>query len=136
MIHPQLLADCHVLFETKLNSVLLNRNGSVPWIILVPKTETSDLLDLPAAERESVVAEAAVVAAFIREHWNLKKINFAQLGNVVPQMHIHIIGRTPEDACWPKPIWGNLTDSRPYSEREIQAIRTGLQREMNSSTPQ
>ncbi|WP_437229872.1 HIT family protein [Planctomicrobium sp. SH661] len=126
MLHAQLVADCHVLREWAECHVLLHRNAIVPWFILVPKTELADLLELPSQQREAVMAEAAVVSKLIQEHWNLQKINFAQLGNVVPQMHLHVIGRAPGDDCWPKPVWGNLSGAKSYSDQEVAEIAEKL----------
>jgi len=123
-LHPQLLADCHVLLQWPICHVLLHRNAIVPWLILVPETDHVDLLEMPAGQREAVLNEAACIAKVIQQHWKLEKINFAQLGNVVPQMHLHVIGRTSTDPCWPRPIWGNLPEqARDYSVAEVQEIR-------------
>jgi len=127
MLHPQLAADCHLLLEWSQCDILLNRNALVPWFILIPRTETPDLLDLPTDQREAILNEAAIVARFIRERWGLQKINIAQLGNVVPQMHLHIIGRNVDDDCWPRPIWGNLSRHKDYTAREVEEITQQLQ---------
>lgn len=128
MLHPQLAADCHHLCEWGRCHVLLHRNGIIPWFILVPKTEAADLLELPRDEREAVLDEAACIARFIQQEWGLSKINFAQLGNVVPQMHLHVIGRQPDDDCWPKPVWGNLGTVSNYDEEAVTTIRSQLER--------
>jgi len=126
MLHPQLAADCHLLLEWPQCQVLLNRNALVPWFILVPRTEVVDLLDLPAKQREAVLDEAARISRFIREKWDLQKINIAQLGNVVPQMHLHVIGRSTMDDCWPRPVWGNLSDQKEYPDEEVRQIARQL----------
>jgi diadenosine tetraphosphate (Ap4A) HIT family hydrolase len=54
------------------------------------------------------------------------KVNFAGLGNVVPAMHLHIIGRHPQDACWPQPVWGNLPDGASYSVEQLREWQSGL----------
>lgn len=111
-IHPQLLADCHYLGALSACEVLLNRNASVPWFILVPHTDLQDVLDLPSEQGHQVLADCVAVSSFIKGHLGFSKVNFAGLGNVVPQMHLHIIGRSETDACWPKPVWGVL----PYND--------------------
>ena len=93
-IHPQLLADCHQLGKLSASDLLLHRNAALPWFILVPDTQMSDVLDLPQDHRDAVLAECAVVSAFIKSVLGYNKVNFAGLGNVVPQMHLHIIGGT------------------------------------------
>ena len=92
-IHRQLLADCHYLGSLPACELLLHRNAALPWFILVPDTQITDLLDLPEPHLEVVMADCAAVSAFIKQFLGFDKVNFAGLGNVVPQMHLHIIGR-------------------------------------------
>ncbi len=113
-IDPQLLADCHHLGSLEACEVLVNRNAAVPWFILVPDTRLADVLDLPEEHREAVLADCAAVSSFLKQLLGFDKVNFAGLGNVVPQMHLHIIGRHDSDPCWPKPVWGNLPDAEEY----------------------
>ncbi|NJB68513.1 putative N-acetyltransferase YhbS/diadenosine tetraphosphate (Ap4A) HIT family hydrolase [Desulfobaculum xiamenense] len=125
-IHSQLLKDCHVLGRYALCHVLLHRNAALPWFILVPEVEEEDLLDLPEASRDAVMAEAARVSAFVKEQMDCAKVNVAAIGNVVRQLHIHVVGRNPGDACWPAPVWGNLKEEASYSEAEVTAIVEAL----------
>jgi diadenosine tetraphosphate (Ap4A) HIT family hydrolase len=120
-IHPQLLADCHYLGQLATSGLLLHRNATVPWFILVPDTELHDYLDLPQEHREAVLADCVLVSQFIKQVLGFEKVNFAGLGNVVPQMHLHIIGRAGVDPCWPQPVWGNLIESEPYELAQLQA---------------
>jgi diadenosine tetraphosphate (Ap4A) HIT family hydrolase len=125
-IPDQLLADCHHLGRLPATEVLLNRNASLPWFILVPDTRLSDVLDLPAEHREAVLADCAAVSAFIKQVLGFAKVNFAGLGNVVPAMHLHIIGRHSQDACWPQPVWGNLPSGETYSPQILREWQAGL----------
>jgi diadenosine tetraphosphate (Ap4A) HIT family hydrolase len=67
-----------------------------------------------------------VVAGFIKQHFHSTKINFAALGNLVPQLHLHVIGRSISDPCWPKPVWDNLGSEKIYSDTEVELIRKKL----------
>ena len=125
-IHPQLLQDCHYLGRMPATEVLLHRNASLPWFILVPDTALTDFLDLPREHREAVLADCAHVSRFLKQVLGLPKVNFAGLGNVVPQLHLHIIGRAPVDACWPQPVWGNLEDSEDYTEAQVREWQEAL----------
>lgn len=125
-IHPQLLADCHHLGRLPACELLLNRNAALPWFILVPDTELSDILDLPQEHRDAVVAECATVSDFIKQVLGYPKVNFAGLGNVVPQMHLHVVGRREGDTCWPQPVWGNLPDGGEYPAEQLQEWRREL----------
>jgi diadenosine tetraphosphate (Ap4A) HIT family hydrolase len=128
IIHPQLLADCHQLGKLAICHVLLHRNAILPWFILVPETEIADLLDLPDDLRRAAMDEAAAIARFVKARLGYMKINFAAIGNVVPQLHLHIVGRSADDACWPAPVWGHLKEAREYSNTELKRIAEMLER--------
>ena len=129
-IHPQLLHDCHRIGQFRLCHLLLHKNGAVPWLILVPETASpGDLLDLPESERNTAMEEAAIAARFIKTEFAVSKINFASIGNVVPQLHLHVVGRRADDPCWPAPIWGNLVEAKGYPVRRIAALTATLARD-------
>ncbi|RLQ23429.1 HIT domain-containing protein [Seongchinamella sediminis] len=127
-IHPQLLQDCHHLGQLAATELLLHRNASLPWFILVPDTELADFLDLPAEHGRAVLADCVAVSEFIKKLLGFDKVNFAGLGNVVPQMHLHVIGRATVDPCWPQPVWGNLEDSEAYSPAQLEEWQHALVR--------
>ena len=128
-IHSQLLADCHRLGRLEFCHVLLNKNALLPWFILVPETAVSDLLDLPEPQRTAALHEAAVIGQCIKRHLGYAKINFAAIGNIVPQLHLHVVGRKPGDRCWPAPVWGHLVESQNYSAQRVGEIRELLVRQ-------
>ena len=78
---------------------------------------TGDLLDLPRQVRNTAMDEAAIAARFLKTEFAVSKINFAAIGNVVSQLHLHVVGRRATDPCWPAPIWGNLVEADGYSCR-------------------
>ncbi len=125
-IHPQLLADCHYLGELPRSALLLHRNAALPWFILVPHTDAEDILDLPEALLHEVLAECALVSTFIKNELGYTKVNFAGLGNVVPQLHLHVIGRSDNDPCWPRPVWGNLPGGGAYSDARLLEWQASL----------
>ncbi len=126
-IHPQLLADCHLLGQLPSGALLLHRNALLPWLILVPETGLNDVLDLPPSQRERVFADAASLSRYIKTDLGWPKVNVAGLGNQVPQMHLHIIGRREGDAAWPQPVWGNLPPGPAYTGEQLYEWRLGLQ---------
>lgn len=128
MIHPQLAKDCHTLGRVASGTLLLHRNASVPWFILVPDTGLRDVLDLPPAELAAVTADCAAISDFIKRELGCAKVNFAGLGNVVPQMHLHIIGREETDPCWPDPVWGNLAPGPGYDSETLLQYMNALAR--------
>ena len=127
-IHPQLLADCHRLGRFDFCHVLLNRNAAVPWFILVPETAMMDLLDLPTQQRSGALNEARLVSQFVKQELGYPKVNFAAIGNVVPQLHLHVVGRRPDDPCWPAPVWGHLNVHLEYSAARLAELTDALVR--------
>lgn len=125
-IHKQLLADCHRLGKLGCSHLLLHRNAAVAWFILVPETDVADLLDLSDEDRTEVIGHAAAVSGFIKKEMRYPKVNFAALGNVVPQMHLHVIGRRPGDVCWPTPVWGNLDAGDGYAPEQLASLKDQL----------
>ena len=126
-IHPRLQADCHLLGRLDTCHLLLHRNAVMPWFILVPETGVVDLLDLPSALRHRVLDEAAAVSGFVKQTLRYPRVNVAAIGNLVPQLHVHVVGRRPGDSCWPAPVWGHLTESRDYCDTALITMRTALE---------
>lgn len=126
VIHPQLLDDCHLLGRLPECHLLLHRNACIPWFILVPETAAIELTDLPVPQRERVLDECRLMGDFLRNELGATKLNVAALGNVVSQLHLHVIGRHPADPCWPKPVWGNLPAGEPYPADHLQHLQNRL----------
>lgn len=134
-VHPRLAADCHRLGRFATCHLLLHRNALVPWFILVPQGAAGDLLGLPPALRDAVMDECSRIAAFVRARFGTPHINFAAIGNLVPQLHLHVVGRSPGDACWPDPIWGHLRGSAAYAPRELAALAHALRADWGLEEP-
>lgn len=126
-IHPQLLLDTHLLGNLPISRLLLHRNAVVPWFILVPAADAENLLDLSGELLGAVMSEAQMISEFVKKTFGCTRINFAGIGNIVPQLHLHIVGRRPDDPCWPAPVWGNLRQQRHYSAAELGRIVEQLQ---------
>ena len=125
-LHPQLAADCHYLGRGEAAHLLLHRNASLPWFILVPETDALDLLDLPRSQREDLLQQAAGVGAYVKTELGYPRVNVGALGLLVPQLHLHVIGRREGDPCWPAPVWGNLTADAAYDDGEPDAFAAAL----------
>lgn len=125
-LHPQLLADCHRLGRLSATHLLLHRNGALPWLILVPETDQANLLDLPAVQRDAVLADCKRASDWLLSARGCTRVNVAWIGNLVPQLHIHVIGRHACDPCWPRPVWGHLEAWRDYGDDEVHRIREAL----------
>ena len=118
--------DCSVLLERNEISYLLHRNAEVKWIILVPHTPHTELYQLDAALQSLLLEQINRVSAFIKQTWPIDKINVATIGNVVSQLHMHVIGRTINDAYWPGVVWGRSFD-KTYTQLQERDIQHQLQ---------
>ena len=127
-LHPRLAADCHVLGTTTCGTVLLHRNASVPWFILVPDTSESALYRLPEALRVLVETQWRELAAWVHEHYECDRVNIAAIGNLVPQLHLHVIGRHVGDPCWLGVVWGQPLPERAWNASQLEDLRTHLPR--------
>ena len=81
-------------------------DANYPWLILVPRrVGASEIIDL-GAEQSLLMDELALVSRALKDETRCDKLNVAAIGNMVPQLHIHIVARRKDDAAWPKPVWG------------------------------
>jgi diadenosine tetraphosphate (Ap4A) HIT family hydrolase len=118
-LHPQLAADTTTLGDLALSRVLVMNDAHYPWLILVPrKADITEVIDLDEAEQAQLMREVTQAARALREVTSCHKLNIAALGNMVPQLHVHIIARFRNDPAWPKPVWGAVP-ARPYGGEEL-----------------
>jgi len=121
-LHPQLAKDCFVIKDLKLCRLLLMNDKNYPWCILVPMREgKKDIYELTEIEQQQLIAESSYLSRVMMSLFKGKKMNIAALGNMVPQLHIHHIVRNEGDACWPKPVWGQVPTVF-YSDAEAQSL--------------
>jgi diadenosine tetraphosphate (Ap4A) HIT family hydrolase len=125
-LHPQLVSDFHVLGRSGNLHLLLRRNAVLPWFLLVPESAVLELYELAPSPRRELDTHADLLARFVKTYFGCDKINVAAIGNIVPQLHLHVIGRRLDDCCWPQAAWGNLVGSRAYGAQELAAIEKGL----------
>lgn len=125
-LHERLVLDTYELGRFEQSHVLLHRNAAWGWLILVPHTEQTDLFQLPEAETSRIMQQARRLTLFLREQLQFPKINFAAIGNVVPQLHLHVIGRRPGDVGWPAPVWGLTDVVEAYSRETVEQWRKNL----------
>ena len=123
-LHPQLAADTHPLATLGLCELRLMDDANYPWLILVPRVaEARELTDLDAAQRHLLTDEIDLAARLLRNAFRPHKLNVAALGNLVPQLHVHVIAREQDDPAWPAPVWGRVT-ARPYPpEMLVERVR-------------
>jgi diadenosine tetraphosphate (Ap4A) HIT family hydrolase len=125
-LDPRLAADTEPLLDLPLSSLLMMRDGNYPWLILVPRRAGAvEILDLAAADRAQLWAEIERVAEALRAETGADKLNVAALGNVVSQLHVHVIARFRSDAAWPAPVWGKVP-AIPLDPARTAALVAGL----------
>jgi diadenosine tetraphosphate (Ap4A) HIT family hydrolase len=108
-LHPQLDSDSVFVGDLPLSRVLLLNDANWPWLLLVPRRAgASEIIDLTEADQVALTGEIAAICRALKALTSCDKLNVAALGNVVPQLHVHIIARRRDDAAWPKPIWGTV----------------------------
>lgn len=107
-LDPGLAADTHLIGELPLSRLLLMDDARFPWLILVPRIAGArELIDLDSMDQQLLLAETVRVGRALESFQPLDKLNIAALGNVVAQLHVHVIGRREQDAAWPAPVWGH-----------------------------
>lgn len=123
-----MLPDTHLLGRTDAGHVLIQHDAALPWFIVVPETATTDLLDLDAPHRERLLETCAALSRYVKNDLGFPKVNVASIGNVVPRLHVHVVGRRPGDPCWPAPVWGNLATGERYAPERIAEMTAALER--------
>jgi diadenosine tetraphosphate (Ap4A) HIT family hydrolase len=127
-LHHKLLEDTVEIIRLKLSRVLLMNDSSFPWLILVPERQgVQEVYELSIEDRFVLVEEIAAVSEIIQHLYSPDKINIGALGNLVPQLHIHIIGRFRTDRAWPGPVWGTGT-AKPYAGEGLAAVSAGIKK--------
>ncbi|MDA0954482.1 MAG: HIT domain-containing protein, partial [Proteobacteria bacterium] len=106
-LNPRLEADTDWVLDLQLSRVLLMDDSRYPWLILVPRIpNVREWLDLSSTDQALLLAEQLQVAQCLQTLLLPDKLNIATLGNIVPQLHLHIIARFETDFAWPSPVWG------------------------------
>ena len=123
-LHPQLAADTHPLGTLGLCELRLMDDANYPWLVLVPRVaEARELVDLDAAQRHQLTDEIDLAARLLRDAFRPHKLNVAALGNMVPQLHVHVIAREENDPAWPAPVWGRVAARSYPPEALVERVR-------------
>ena len=124
-LHPRLSADCHELGQLGQSRLLLLNNAHYKWFILVPEVTVDQIHLLTQAEREALQGTAQQLSEVVESLYEPQRINVGALGNLVPQLHYHVVARHPDDPAWPGPVWGH-PETTPFTEEQVEAIKTAL----------
>lgn len=106
-LHPRLEADAAFVADWALARVLLMNDARYPWLVLVPRRSGAvEIFDLDASDRMLLIEEIARASRGLKQASGAEKINIGALGNLVPQLHVHVVARRMGDPAWPGPVWG------------------------------
>jgi diadenosine tetraphosphate (Ap4A) HIT family hydrolase len=118
-LHPQLERDTLALGDLPLSRLLLHNDTNYPWLLLVPRRAgASEIIDLDEADQAQLLNEIGRTSRALKEATACHKLNIAAIGNVVPQLHVHVVARRRDDPAWPRPVWGAVP-ARAYEPAEL-----------------
>ena len=121
-LHPKLIEDTVFIADLELCRMVIMDDSNYPWFILVPRRNNiKELYQLTKEDRSQLVSETDEIAKKLSNHFQATKMNIAALGNIVPQLHVHIIVRREKDATWPNPIWNGVPITF-YNEKKLNTI--------------
>ena len=124
------LKTSHHLIDLKLCTIRLNDNSKFPWIILIPKrNKITDISDLNSKDQTLLMKEIVYVSKVMKKLFKTSKLNVEKIGNIVPQLHIHIIARSIKDSSWPLSVW--VVKGKNYSKTALKVIVDKLRKALN-----
>lgn len=125
-LDARLLENSFVLADLELSRVILKNDKDNIWFVLVPrKNNLVEIIDLSSEDQQLLTEEVALVSEFLKEYYRPYKINIANLGNVVRQLHVHVIARNEGDRAWPNPIWNTPVENF-FEMEEIENIKSNF----------
>jgi len=126
-INKNLLKDSYFIKDLELCSVRLIDNSKFPWIILVPNRKNiTDITELKSKDQMLLMKEIVKCSNLMKKIFKAKKLNVEKIGNIVPQLHIHIIARSTKDKTWPLSVW--VTKRKLYSKKLLETVITRLKK--------
>ena len=115
------LKSSYHITELKLCTIRLNDNSKFPWLILIPKrNKITDMSDLKSKDQILLMKEIIYVSKIMKKLFKTSKLNVEKIGNIVPQLHIHIIARSKKDSSWPLSVW--VVKGKNYSKTALKVI--------------
>ena len=120
-LNRKFLKTSHHLIDLKLCTIRLNNNSKFPWIILIPKrNKITDMSDLNSKDQILLMKEIIYVSKIMKKLFKTSKLNVEKIGNIVPQLHVHIIARNKKDSSWPLSVW--VVKEKNYSKIALKVI--------------
>ena len=125
-LHPQLAANNIPVRDLKLSLLMLSNQKTLPWLLLVPRRpQMKEIFQLSSEDRSILMEEISQASRALHLLFAPDKINIGALGNIVPQLHIHVIARFKNDPAWPGPVWSRF-EPAPYTDAGIEDMRHKL----------
>jgi diadenosine tetraphosphate (Ap4A) HIT family hydrolase len=129
-LHPQLEKDTINIGDLPLSRVLVIKDANYPWLLLVPRREGAvEIIDLDEVAQAQLMTEITRVSRALKDVTQCDKLNVAALGNMVPQLHIHVIARRTSDVAWPRPVWG-VAAPLAHDATEVQNFISAIRRKI------
>ena len=120
-LDKKFLKSSHHIIELKLCSIRLNDNTKFPWVILIPKrNKITDMTNLNSKDQILLMKEIVYVSKIMKKLFKTTNLNVEKIGNIVPQLHIHIIARRKIDSSWPLSVW--VVKGKPYAAKVLKDI--------------
>ena len=118
-VNKRFLEDSYFITKLNLCSVRLINNSKFPWIILIPNRKNiTDITELNSNDQILLMKEIVHCSKLIKKIFKTKKLNVEKIGNIVPQLHIHIIARYKQDSSWPLSVW--VIKGKPYTKKLLE----------------
>ena len=126
-VNKSFIKNSHLIADLKLCSIRLIDNAKFPWIILIPKRKNiNDISELNSKDQMLLMKEIVHCSKLMKKIFKTKKLNVEKIGNIVPQLHIHIIARSTKDSSWPLSVW--VVEKKNYSKKKIIVILQKLKK--------
>ncbi len=126
-VDPELEKNSFHIADLELSKLYVKNDKENPWFVLVPrKSSAVELMDLTHEEQCVLMEEVTIVSCFLKDYYKPNKINIGALGNIVKQLHIHVLARYEDDRAWPQALWGT-TPSMYFEDFELENIKSNFQ---------
>lgn len=131
IVDKRIISSTCLVAELPLCNLYLQNESRFPWLVLVPRREdVSELIDLSIEDQQTLTCEIAMVSQLMKAKFRPDKLNVANLGNIVTQLHIHVIARYETDGAWPGPVWGKFDAPLMYDGEELEAIAAEIRADL------
>jgi len=126
-VNKNFLKNSHYIVDLKLCSIRLINNCKFPWIILIPnRKKITDITELNSKDQILLIKEIVFCSKIMKSKFRTSKLNIEKIGNIVSQLHIHIIARSKNDSTWPLSVW--VTKDKPYPKKTLVAAINKLKK--------